>query len=119
MRRLQPGRQGADWAGVRVAAERDADLAAGALLVGLGARQRDDHALGDELDVLDVDADQLGAPEGAGEAHQQESAIALALEAARQVLAHDRPQVGDRQRGLGVGGGALLAAKAGERLVDE
>ena len=62
-------------------AEWDANLASGAFLVGLGASVEDDHALRDELDVLDIDTDQFGATEGASEADEQQGAIAVTFEA--------------------------------------
>lgn len=49
----------------------NADQPTPALLVGLGAAQAYPQPLGDQLQVLDVQAGELGAPEAAGEAEQQ------------------------------------------------
>ena len=78
-RRREPGRERPHRARLGVLPVGDGHLAAGTLLVGLGARQRDDDALGNELDVLAVDADELAASEGAGEAQEQQGAVAGAL----------------------------------------
>jgi hypothetical protein len=69
-----------DACGVEVAAQRphrapvgllgvgDCDLRASLLLVGFGAADRDEQAAGGvEVEILDVERDELGAPERGGE----------------------------------------------------
>jgi hypothetical protein len=51
---------------------------AAAELVGLGSAELDLHSFPVSGDVLQVDADELGAAEGAGESEEEESAIAQA-----------------------------------------
>jgi hypothetical protein len=77
-----------DAGGVEVAAQRadraaigllgvgDGDLGAFLLLVGLGAADCDEQAAdGVEGEVLDVEGDELRAPQRGGEAEQQQRAV--------------------------------------------
>ncbi len=56
--------------------ERDADLAAYALLIVLGPAERDDYPLAHALDVSAVECDQLGPPEPAREADKKQRPVA-------------------------------------------
>jgi len=82
---LEPGLQGRDRA--RDLAPRDGHLAADAFLVSLGAPNRDQEALGHVLNVGDVERDELGAAERAGEAE----AAAPRGRAARAATFRSRP----------------------------
>jgi hypothetical protein len=73
--RREPGPDRAHRAGRRRRAERDADVAPLALLVRLRPADGDDQAVGRLPHVGDVEPDQLGAADGAGEAEQQERPI--------------------------------------------
>jgi hypothetical protein len=75
-RSRQPGLQRTHRAGVRPRAIRNADATPLAFLVGLRALLADDHASAADVQVVDVDGHQLAATERAGEANQQERAIA-------------------------------------------
>jgi hypothetical protein len=75
-RRLEPSPQSAHRAGGRVRAVRDSDLPPLALLVGLRAPERHDQAIVRANHVVEVQGDQLGAPERAGEAQQQQRPVA-------------------------------------------
>ena len=95
--RVQPGTQRRDRAvgGERVGGDVDAD--AFAFLVRLGAGQQHAQSVRPEAEVRHPDHHQLGAAEGAGEAEQNEGAVAFAA----PVAATDRgdPQhVGGEQR---------------------
>jgi hypothetical protein len=54
------------------------NLGAGAVLVGLGAAQRQHQALRHRAEVGEVERHQLRAPQGGGKAHQQQGAVAQA-----------------------------------------
>ena len=69
-------------------AVRDADAPRAALLVGLGFSQGDGQTGARELKIGDVQGDQLGAAEGAGEAEQQQRAIPEPDAGARQLFEH-------------------------------
>jgi hypothetical protein len=68
-----PGLERRHWACDRPA--RQGDHSAMAFLIGFAAADRDAEPLGHLLDVLDIQGDQLGATEGAGEADQQQRAV--------------------------------------------
>ncbi len=70
----QPRIKRRDWA-VAGPAERDADLPAGSLLIGLRPPQGDDQTLANVLDVGVIEPDQLGSAEAAGEADQQQRSV--------------------------------------------
>ena len=74
----QPGLERADRAGLLAAHARQGDVRPLPRLVGFRARDAHDHALGFEPQVGDIDADQLRAPEGAGEADQKQRPVAQA-----------------------------------------
>jgi hypothetical protein len=88
-----------------VLAVRDRQHRALALLVGLGAAHQHLQPFGDLDQVVDVERDQLGAAQEAGEADQQQGAVAVALAA--------RVEAGDQgAQGLGHGRGGLPAGAA-------
>ena len=68
----------AHGAGLSSLAEQDANCFALAALIGLRAAQHDDQPFGRKLHVRPVEADQLGAAEGAGEADEQPRPVPLA-----------------------------------------
>ena len=68
-------RSAAHRAGLGSAAPRDADLGAFARLVGLGAGDQQPQAERGRGDVRDVEADQFGPAQRAGEAEQEKGAI--------------------------------------------
>ena len=109
---IQPGAQRRHRAvrGERVGGDVDAD--AFAFLVRLGAGQQHAQSVRPEAEVRHPDHHQLGAAEGAGEAEQDEGAVAFAA----PVAAADRgdPQhVGGEQRcGLALGPGTVAAGDA-------
>ena len=74
----------------RVLTGRDADLPPLALLVGLRAPQSDGQAILTRDHVGYVEADQLRAPEGTGEANVAES-VDLTEQVARSLLAKINP----------------------------
>ena len=76
---LQPAAQRGGGAQVGVVGAPDRDRLPGPVLVGLRApdRQHDASAV-DELEVADVEPDDLGAPQGAAEAGEQDGAVAQA-----------------------------------------
>jgi len=75
---LEPGADGGDGAQLRVAAgERHADALAGAGRVGFATADRDDQPVGGPLEVANLEAGQLGTPERAGVAQEDQRAIAL------------------------------------------
>lgn len=92
---LQPGLQGRDRAGAGVGAG-DAHKVIGALL-GLGVSQRDDQAVGGELQILILYPGQLRSPQGAGVANQDQGFVAVGnfavVQGCHPLLDHGR---GDR-----------------------
>ena len=99
-------------AGGGVGAVGHAELAPRPLLVGLAAAQRDDQPGAARLQVGDVEPHELAAPEGAGEAQQQERAVAQAQQGGRQ-RGHHGPHVGRERRRLARLCRALRPADAG------
>lgn len=76
LRRRSPFLQSVYRAGLCVRPERNGDFPALPFLVGLAARNPDHEPFGDVRQVFHLDRHQLGAPEGAGEADQQERPVA-------------------------------------------
>jgi hypothetical protein len=72
----EPAPQGVDRAGLLVAAARDADGPALALLVGRAAADEDVDALVDEAEILDIEGGKLAAPEATGDAEQEDRPVA-------------------------------------------
>ena len=73
-----PGLEGADRTGFRVPPARQADLGPLPGLVGLAAADAQPQAAGDDGDVLDMEGNKFGAAQRAGEAEQQQRAVAPA-----------------------------------------
>jgi hypothetical protein len=78
-RGVEPVFQRSDGA-VNGSAERDADLAPHAFLVGPRPADREDHPLLSPLKVIAVDCNHLGPPEAAGKPEQQERLVPQVLE---------------------------------------
>jgi hypothetical protein len=75
----------------------NANLPAFAALVGFASHNGDDKALLNAADVLDIERNQLCAPEGSGKSHEQQRAIANCF----RVIAHtaeDGEQIFFQQR---------------------
>ena len=64
---------------------RDRDEIANAFLVGLGAPDSHEQALGRFLEVLDVEGDELGAAKRTSEAKQQQRSIAESAKIGRHL----------------------------------
>ena len=98
-------------------AARQADLGPLPRLVGFAAADAQPQPAGDDGDVLDTQRNQFGAAQRAGEAEQQQRAVApaaRALVAGRQQLA----QHGERQRRGLAGRAAVAAQQALQRALD-
>ena len=109
---IAPGAEHAHRARGGFAAVGDADLPSLPVRIGLRAPDGDREPFLAELDIRPVEGDQFGAPEGAGEAGEQQRAIAQP----DQILAQAgerRSQIVDQQRLFGSRGGALGAPDAG------
>jgi hypothetical protein len=78
-------------------AEGDTDLPARAVLVGLGPTQMNDDPLTDRLDVLNIQAGQLGSSKSSGKSDEQERLIAGILEVAAYRIKDDE-QIVSQQR---------------------
>src|SRR5262249_41621722 len=72
--RLEPRSQG--YHGARYLASGDRNPPTESFLVCLGAAERDQHARRSLLEVVDVERHEFAPTEGAGEAEQQDGAIA-------------------------------------------
>jgi hypothetical protein len=68
--------------------ERDAYLSIFAFLIGLAAPELDPQPVCRLLEVLNVETDQLRAPEGAGEAEEKQRTIARPGERVRRTGRH-------------------------------
>jgi hypothetical protein len=77
-----------DGAGGLVLAWGNADQSSLPFLIRLPFLKVDRHALGGDGTMLDIDRDKLRSPEGAGEAQEQEGAVAEGAEPALLVLGH-------------------------------
>src|SRR6516164_4629550 len=96
----------------------DGDRATKALLIGLGAPNRDPETVIGELDVIDVQRHKLGSAEGAAETQREQRAVAEALElAGRGGLDHIAGDFRDRRR-LALWGRTDRAANAAQRRLD-
>jgi len=72
---LQPPFQRRNRTGLGRAAVSDANFRAGTLFVGLGPGDEEPHTLHRPGDVLDIEPNQLGAPQGACEANQKQRPV--------------------------------------------
>jgi hypothetical protein len=116
--RRQPGLQGAHRAGSRCRPIRNPHAPSLPFLVGLGAADVYDQARGIERQVGHVQAHQLGAAEGAGEANQQQSPVPHVQDPAGVEGREQRAQVRGGQRTLAGLRGAFAAADAGHQFAD-
>jgi hypothetical protein len=109
--------KGSDRAGFRTGSEGNGDFPALAFLVDLAASKMDDQTFGHIPDIPDLDGDKFGAPEGAGEAGQQERAVATVPEGISQ-LPNDCPENVAQRGFLAVGSDAVRPAHNGQKFSD-
>ena len=96
--------------GERVGGDVDAD--AFAFLVRLGAGQQHAQSVRPEGEVRHPDHHQLGAAEGAGEAEQNEGAVAFAAPVAAADRGHPQHVGGEQRCGLALGPGTVAPGDA-------
>ena len=118
VRCLQPLADGAHRTSRRVVPERNSDLAAAGLLVGLRAAQIDDQSVLAVGDIGDRDGCELRTAKRAGTADQDQRAIARAREVLR-ATGNDPANVGGEERLLSVLRRADRAADARQRLTHD
>ncbi len=115
LRGSYPVPPGAHRAGLRRRAVRNRSFPSLALRIGLRAQDPDEQAFLGLLDMFHLDRRQLRPPESAGEADQQQGAIANADQAPGQGI-DDSSQIAGEQGLLALLGGAVDAADTLERL---
>lgn len=92
-----PRLDGRDGAGVAIPADGERHATSFTFLVGLQAADGHDDAFVAALEVADVDADQLAAPERPGEPHEQQCSVSGPDQRVGEVGKH-RAEIAERQR---------------------
>jgi len=114
---VEPGLQRCDRAGFLITTRGESNFGAFALLICLGARDGQFQAFVGPRDVGDVEPHKFGSAQCAGEANQQQRAIARAREV-RATHVAELPDLGRRQRRGPSRGTAMGAGYSAQRLAD-
>ncbi len=104
MSRVEPGFERSDRA-VNGSSERDADLAADAVLVGIGPPDGQNDSLALALDLLAINCKKFGAPGAAWKANEQQRPIPEVLEPVAHHPKNDKEVFPREQLGLPLGRG--------------